>query len=225
MEYKLTFLKGCPFVDYGEGQMFVDLGLSFSIADKRSIRFDGAARPVPQACGPISTSVLSDWFEVPVAGAIGCDLLLQTPIKIDYKAGRLVTHYDGPAGEAIGGILSGRPAVDLSIDGSRCRCFIDTGAQYSYLLPGLVEGKAILESVEDCKWGAAGNRFQAALFNTAFACNGIEYKVGCGALDPMLVPQMEQWGTSGVIGKDFFDHHAIVIEDGAVYANKVTKPE
>ena len=117
MEYKLTFLKGCPFVDYGEGLMLIDLGLPFSIADKGTIGFDGETQRVPRERGPINTPVLSDWFEQPVTGVIGGDILLGTPIKIDYKAGMLVTHYDGPVGQKIGQTSMGYSIVELSIDG------------------------------------------------------------------------------------------------------------
>lgn len=219
MEYKLTFLKGCPFVDYGEGLMLIDLGLPFSIADKGTIGFDGATKSVPRERGPINTPVLSDWFEQPVTGVIGGDILLGTPIKIDYKAGMLVTHYDGPVGQKIGQTSMGYSIVELSIDGKRCRCFIDTGAQYSKILPRMVAGKTICASVEDCVWGDVGNRLNESLYNTVFACNGVEYEAGCAALSPTDAVNVEQAGASGVIGKDFFDHHTIVIKGGTVYAS------
>lgn len=220
MKHNLTFLKGCPFVDYGEGLMFIDSGMLISIADKGAIGFDGVTERVPQEYGPVNTSVLSDWFEQPVAGVIGGNLLMRNPIMIDYQAGLMITHYDGPVGTMIGKTMTGYPMVELSIDGSRCQCFIDTGAQYSYLLPSLTEGKESRERVEDCKWGAPGNRFQADLYDTVFACNGVEYEVGCGALSPEDANMVNRAGVSGVIGKDFFDHHTIVIKNGAVYAGK-----
>lgn len=158
MELRLIFHKGCPFVDYGEGLMLVDLGCPSSIAPKGSIGFDGIAVSVNRKNGPLNTDVLTDWFEHPVAGVLGSDLLMRSPLKIDYKTSHLITNYDGTVGDRIGVVSMGFAIVDLSIDGRNGQCIIDTGAQYSKLLPHIVKGKEVQECVEDCEWGEVGNR-------------------------------------------------------------------
>lgn len=199
--------------------MFIDSGLTRSIADKGTIGFDGETEHVPQEQDPINTAVLSDWFEQPVAGVIGSDLLMRNPIMIDYRSGQMTTRYDGPVGNMIGRTAMGYAIVELLIDGIRCWYIVDTGTQYSYLQPGMIAGKEIRERVVDCKWGAPGNRFEADLYDTVFECNGVEYAVGCGVLSTKDAPNLNRIGISGVIGKDFFDHHAVAIRNGAVYAS------
>ena len=208
-------------MDYGEGAMLVNTGNPHSLAQKGSIGFDGVTEPVSRTIGLMNTTVLTDWFECPVTGLIGNDILLRCgPVKIDYKAGLLTTNYAGPEGEIIGGWLFGHPthSVNILMDGNPYRCYVDTGSQYSYILPQMLNGKSACGRVVDFQWGVKGNRSTHDLFNTTIVCNDIEYEIGCCPLTPAEAGMIEHAGMIGILGKDFFDHHSIVFQ-GEIHAS------
>jgi hypothetical protein len=188
-------------VFFGEdfnGLILIDTGAAFSIG-----KFDSKDWGKSEYLQLISKKV-----GVEIAGLAGIDWLGSGSFVIDLRAGNkgLLTRY-APRQVTASPVLV--PRIQVSVEGRKLNCALDTGAQYSYLRQEFTPICGPHEKMIDdfCFVGTALRQFRAKAWSLGVAAINHYCTMTIGVLpeeieEGLLVAQ----GIDGVVGLDFFKH-------------------
>lgn len=218
MNYTLNFIKGCPFINDGQGLFLIDTGAPISISKTKKINFSGTVYPCPASYSIMNTDVLDEWFDTTITGVLGMNILSQSSIAIDYKEKVLVTDYTGPLGTEAGELCGLYLSIHrFTLDGTTSPIVLDTGAHISYLRPEYFEGHEVKDTIYDVTWGEPGTRIRTNLYDVECDFLNKKWTMRCGEIPPRYQMHIQSTPLAGVAGKDFFEQFQVVIRNGKLY--------
>lgn len=104
----------------------------------------------------------------------------------------------------------GIPIVELTIDGQKLKCFLDTGARLSYL-PERVTSEHTSAGKEEDFYPGVG-KFETECFDITTSFGDHNFIARYGNLPAMLQMTLMMGGTDGIIGFDLFNNLTVVLD-------------
>lgn len=194
--YKIDFYKNVPVIEKDGAKWMFDTGCPFSYPN-----------PMVALNGKIS-----EFLGVPALRMMGLDQMGEYLI-VDYSEHQIIVAEKRLefAGKSLSFDLgfSGCPYVNVSIDGHFYDCYLDTGANISYLRNLNLKNYTLSESVQECD--VMGNLWRTETVCVPAKIADIDFSVRFGDASKNLAFQMG-CDKDGVLGFDFFKKFKVMFD-------------
>ena len=194
--YKIEFHKNVPVVEKDGAKWMFDTGCPFSYPN-----------PMVYLNGKIT-----EFLGIPDLRMMGMDKMGKY-LLVDYSGQQIIVAEEKP--EFTGKSLnfdfgfSGCPYINLSVDGHSCECYLDTGAQVSYLRNLDLRNYEHSEPVQECD--VMGNLWKTETAFVPAKIADMDFSVRFGEADKNMAFQFG-CDKDGVIGFDFFRKFKVLFD-------------
>ena len=211
--YQLHLFDGHPIIHDGDNIILIDTGAPSTIHTSGILTFGTTQYPCTSNYMGLTVAELSNLLGTEITTLLGSDVLSKYKILFDYRNG-LVTFSEDEI--SIDGIQTdittfmGIPIIEMSIDGTSLKFFLDTGAKLSYLPNSLTRNYTSMGALEDFYPGFGTFTTECVEIPTRF--EEAEFTVKYGNLPELLQATLIMGGTNGIIGFDFFYNFKLVLD-------------
>lgn len=232
-KYPFSGNGGVVIIDIGGQKTIVDTGSPSSASKTGIINLPGKKIEVPQSFCGVSVDELEGHLGEKFDALLGCDLLKDLWVDIDWSDFVLTIDKQPPQRETENifvGDAMGVPIAELSLKGSlynsplpdeeplknMIRGIVDTGSRLSYMTAGLLAALSPGQEEEDFYPGIG--KFKTPTWRVVFEVAGKKRGVTVGRLPAALEMLLSATGTQAVFGNNLLQQSQICLGLGA---NKV----
>ncbi len=161
----------------------------------------------------MTVSKISELLGTEITTLTGADVSSNFMIHFDYKNEMLefdkeMINLDG--NEINISNFMGIPIIDLKIDGTTLKFFLDSGAKLSYLSDNITGNYKSIGTEEDFYPGVSN--FETPCYEIPTRFGEYDFTVKYGNLPTLLQMTLMFGGADGIIGFDFFDNFNIGLD-------------
>jgi hypothetical protein len=202
-EYPYEMIKGHVVLNIDDSFLLLDTGAPTSLGED-SVSIGDRRYPVQDNYLGITADYLTRKIGSRIDGMIRADIISHYTITIDTLRNKIAFSYgtiDFPISISIDEFM-GIPILEVFVNGSQIRAFLDTGACLSYIDPELSEGMVPTGKMEDFYPGIG--RFTTDIFELDTVIGGESFNLLYGHLPPLLQMTLMMANTQGIIGTELF---------------------
>jgi len=211
--FEIDIYEGHCLLKDGSNIILVDTGAPKTIHLSPNLEFLGTFYQTTTNFEGKTIERLSDLLGTPITTLMGVDILRDFKILFNYKNKSIsFTNNDFNFNGIEKSISSfmGIPIIELEIEGSPLKFFLDTGAKLSYLLKKITKNHQSVGIEEDFYPGLGKFTTDSFLINTQLD-NDI-FTVKYGIVPKLLEATLKTGRTNGIIGFDFFNNFKIMLD-------------
>ena len=212
-QFKITLFKGHAIIIDGENTILIDTGAPSTIHTSSTLTFCSEDFTCSSNYMGLTVSEISKLLGTEITTLLGADILSNYKVLFDYR--NEVIQFSKEEIELKGSesrisSFMGIPIVELTIDGQKLKCFLDTGARLSYL-PERVTSEHTSAGKEEDFYPGVG-KFETECFDITTSFGDHNFIARYGNLPAMLQMTLMMGGTDGIIGFDLFNNLTVVLD-------------
>jgi len=212
--FSLELINDHPVIHSGDDIILIDTGSPTTICNQPKFEFLGSSYGVSHNLMGFTVEKLSEMIGgARITVLLGMDILSKYWMYIDYSAGEVAfSEYEiSFSGETIPfSTFMGIPGIDIVIDQNPVKCFLDSGAQLSYLPERLTRNHSSTGKKDDFYPGFG--KFSCQTFSIETKFQDESFQVNYGNLPELLGMSLLVAGVEGIIGYDFFNHYSLLFD-------------
>jgi Ca-activated chloride channel family protein len=194
-------------------RILLDTGSPFSIGNGATLDILGQ-RFTPGSALGVTTNKLSMWMKTEIDALLGCDILSQFVVSIDWWQSTLTfaTHGTSLSGTELSAeLLMGTPVLEFRSPTGRTRGIFDTGAKLCYVPRSATTNKMPINHTHDFLPGFGA--FESDVYELQFEFAGHSFQANCGILPDSAAKLLHgMTGIEWVIGTDLLRQGVIGID-------------
>ena len=211
--FNLEIFKGHAIIRDADNIILVDTGAPSTVNETTSFSFfNKEYNTITNYMGLIVEN-LSELLGMKITTLLGADILCEYKIVFDYKNSQILfseDEIDFEGEEVLLNSFMGIPIITLMIENKPINCFLDTGAQLSYLPSTITASYQSSGTKEDFYPGLG--RFNTNCFQINTAIGKESFEVNYGNLPEILQMTLMMADTQGIIGFDFFNKFRVKLD-------------
>ncbi len=211
--FNLEIFKGHAIIRDADKIILVDTGAPSTVNQTDNFIFLTKEYNTTTNYMGLTVDNLSELLGMEITTLLGADILSEYKIVIDYKNNQILfseDEIDFESEEVLLNSFMGIPIITLMIENNPINCFLDTGAQLSYLPSTITANYQSSGTKEDFYPGVG--RFNTNCFQINTAIGKDSFEVNYGNLPEILQMTLMMADTQGIIGYDFFSNFRVMLD-------------
>ncbi|GIV46279.1 MAG: hypothetical protein KatS3mg036_1097 [Ignavibacterium sp.] len=206
-EYPIEIIDNHIIALIDDNRILLDTGAPNSISDGSSLSLLGNNYNFSRNFMGFTINQLNDSLTTEINLLLGGDVLRNLNFFVDWDMKKLLFsskpfEYEGTYIPL--DFFMNIPIVDLQIDGSTLRAFLDTGAKVSYLNPDLTYNYNLLGTTSDFYPGFG--EFDTKIYEVPVKLGTQTFTIIAGHLPNLLQMTLMMANTRGILGNDIFKY-------------------
>jgi hypothetical protein len=211
--FEIEIFKGHAIIRDANNIILVDTGAPNTVNQTDSFIFLNKEYNTTTNYMGLTVQKLSELLGMEITTLLGADILSEYKIVFDYKNHQISfseNEIDFEGEEVSLTSFMGIPIITLEVENKPINCFLDTGAQLSYL-PSSITSHYQSSGVKEDFYPGVG-KFNTECFQIDTTIGKESFEVKYGNLPEILQMTLMMADTQGIIGYDFFANFKVMLD-------------